>query len=114
MKKNLTIWFAVLFVTMLVCFTPGYCDDAPETPGDSGVTDAVTPRFVKPGKISEKKNVFAEPAEAEGSQKAPEPAVVENTKKAEEPKKESFIDKLKNMFKPNRTQDPKTVESAKK
>jgi hypothetical protein len=120
MKINLTKWLALILVTTSVYFTPVYCDEAPESPGDSGVTDAVTPRFAKPGKIVQDKNMFSESAKAAELKKTPEPAAAGNTKKAEAPKQDSVIDKLKNMFRINKAdsaknaQDPKTVETDKK
>jgi hypothetical protein len=95
MKKCLTIWFAVMFITIMACFAPGYCDDAPQSPGDSGVTDAVTPRFVKPGKMYEEKKDTAEAVKVEEPKKAPEPAPADTIKKAEDVKKTPEHKKLK-------------------
>ena len=73
MKKTLTAWFVVVFAVMMVCFTLGYCDDyVPQAPGDTGVTDAVTPRFVKPGKIDTQKRNEFEPLKVEESTKTTE------------------------------------------
>ena len=73
MKKTLTAWFVVVFAVMMVCFTLGYCDDdAPQAAGDTGVTDAVTPRFVKPGKIDTQKRNEFEPLKVEESTKTTE------------------------------------------
>lgn len=95
MKKYPTLWFAVMLVTIMACFAPGYCDDAPQSPGDSGVTDAVTPRFVKPGKMYEEKKDTAEPVKVEEPKRAPETAAVDNKKKVEDARKARAVKKLK-------------------